>query len=106
MSSNFVFVEYITMNIFNKYIQKIIQKFVLFLQILGNQRNKVKESKPTGWFHLQIIFFQVERKIMKKSVCVAQKVKVCSVDRRPAEVDNTFLYASDDIEWKGKNIYI
>lgn len=43
---------------------------------------------------------------MKKSVCVAQKVKVCSVDRRPAEVDNTFLYASDDIEWKGKKKYI
>lgn len=35
---------------------------------------------------------------MKKSARVAQKVKVCSVDRRPAEVKNTFLYASDDIE--------
>lgn len=35
---------------------------------------------------------------MKKPVRVVQKVKVRSVDRRPAEVDNTFLYASDDIE--------
>lgn len=39
---------------------------------------------------------------MKKSVPVAQKVKVSRVERRPAEVDTTFLYASDDTEWKQK----
>ncbi|XP_029703128.1 cilia- and flagella-associated protein 100 isoform X2 [Takifugu rubripes] len=41
---------------------------------------------------------KVEKKVMKKSVPVAQKVKVCRVDRRPAEMDTTFLYASDDTE--------
>lgn len=35
---------------------------------------------------------------MKKPVAVAQKVKVGSVERRPAEDDTSFLYASDDNE--------
>lgn len=35
---------------------------------------------------------------MTKSVRVAQKVNVSSVDRRPPGVDNTFLYAADDVE--------
>lgn len=64
---------------------------VFFCEFLANKNVRLKNQNH----HLQILFFQVERQIMKKSVHVAQKVKVCSVERRPAEVDNTFLYASD-----------
>lgn len=35
---------------------------------------------------------------MKKPVPVAQKVNVGSVERRPAEADTSFLYASEDNE--------
>lgn len=64
---------------------------VFFGEFLANKEVRLKNHKH----HFQILFFQVEKKIMKKSGHVAQKVKVCSVERRPAEVDNTFLYASD-----------
>lgn len=47
----------------------------------------------------QSIFFQSGKKLMTRSMPVAQKVRVSNVDNSPAEDDiHAYLYTSDDIE--------